>query len=311
MTNYCSRLTHKDRPWEWTPQHDRPVNELKDALVKAPVTAYFDPAKDIEISVDASSVGLAAILSQTDQATGVNHIITYASRSLTETEQRYSQTELEALAIVWACEHLHLYIYGKPATVYTDYKPLVSFFGNPSSKPSSRIERCALRHQLYQLTVYYRKGEGNPADYLSRHPSKRIAAASREEKIAEEYVNYIILASTPKAMTVQEIEKPTNALATLQAVSKAIETGNWYEGTKESSVDAVEFSAWQKVKDELTVAVNPKVILRVTRIAVPKKLQERVVNLAHEGHQGVVKRKSLLREKVLFPGIDKMVKKNV
>ena len=105
--------------------------------------------------------------------------------------------------------------------------------------------------------------------------------------------------------------KPTNALATLQAVSKAIETGNWYEGTKESSVDAVEFSAWQKVKDELTVAVNPKVILRVTRIAVPKKLQERVVNLAHEGHQGVVKRKSLLREKVLFPGIDKMVKKNV
>ena len=88
------------------------MNELKDALVKAPDTAYFDPA---------SPVGLAAILSQTHQETGINPIITYASRSLTETEQRCSQTEREAPAIVWACEHLHLYIYGKPATVYTDH----------------------------------------------------------------------------------------------------------------------------------------------------------------------------------------------
>ena len=84
------------------------MNELKDALVKAPDTAYFDPA---------SPVGLAA----THQETGINPIITYASLSLTETEQRYSQTEREALAIVWACEHLHLYIYGKPVTVYTNH----------------------------------------------------------------------------------------------------------------------------------------------------------------------------------------------
>ena len=182
--------------------------------------------------------------------------------------------------------------------IINPYSPI---FGNPSSKPPPRIERWALRLQPYQLTVHYRKGEGNPADYLSRHTSQRITAASREEKIAEEYVNYIALASTPKAMTVQEIEEATKADVTLQAVSKAIETGNWYEGTKESSVDAAEFSAWQKVKDELTVAVNPKVILRGTRIAIPKKLQERVVNLAHEGHQGVVKTKSLLREKVWFP----------
>ena len=78
MTNYCSRfipdyattteqlrrLTHKDQPWEWTPQHDSAVNELKDALVKALVIAYFDPVKDTELAVNAASpVGLAAILS--------------------------------------------------------------------------------------------------------------------------------------------------------------------------------------------------------------------------------------------------------
>ena len=83
MTNYCSRfipdyatkteplrkLTHKDQPWCWTTEHDRAVNQLKEALSSAPVTAYFDPEKETEISVDASPVGLAAILSQVDPQT--------------------------------------------------------------------------------------------------------------------------------------------------------------------------------------------------------------------------------------------------
>ena len=140
MTNYCSRfipdyatkteplrkLTHKDQPWCWTEEHDHAVSQLKEALVSAPVTAYFDPEKDTDKSVEASPVGLEAIVSQVDPKTGDSHVITHASRSLTATEQRYSQTEREAPAVVWACEHLHLYIYWKPVTVYTDHKPLAS-----------------------------------------------------------------------------------------------------------------------------------------------------------------------------------------
>ncbi|CAB4003078.1 Hypothetical predicted protein, partial [Paramuricea clavata] len=205
MTNYCSRfipdyatktellrkLTHKDQPWEWTSQHDSAVDQLKEAL----------------------SCWTAAILSQVDRKTGTHHIVTYASRSLSETEQRYRQAEREALAVVWACKHLHLYIYGKPVTIYNDHKPLVSIYGNPSSKPPARIQKWALRLQPYQLTVRYRKGEGNPADYLLLHPSKQPTTASREQKIAEEYVNYIT--STPKALTDQEIEEATKADSTL------------------------------------------------------------------------------------------------
>ncbi len=37
-------------------------------------------------------------------------IVAYASRALTDVEKRYSQTEKEALAIIYGVEHFHLYL---------------------------------------------------------------------------------------------------------------------------------------------------------------------------------------------------------
>ena len=71
---------------------------------------------------------IGTILAQKDLVTGDRSIIAYASKSLSETEQRYSQTEREALAVVWGCEYFHLYVYGKPVTVCTDHKPLISIY---------------------------------------------------------------------------------------------------------------------------------------------------------------------------------------
>ena len=86
-----------------------------------------------------------------------------------------------------------------------------------------------------------------------------------------------------------------------------------YEGSQQSGIDldTAVFAAWQKLKNELTVSVNPQVVLRGTSVAVHSKLQQRVVNLAHEGHQGVAKTKALLREKFWFPGVDQMVENKV
>ena len=204
-----------------------------------------------------------------------------------------------------------LYLWQTCHSLHGSQTPSINFWQPKLKTPPPRIERWALRLQPYQITVHYRKGEDNPADYPSRHPSKQFTAVSREEKIAEEYVNYIAITSTPNALTFQEIEEATKTDATLQAVMTAIRTDNWHEGSEQPGIDTADFAAWQKVKDELTASVNPQVILRGTRIAIPKKLQDHVINLAHEGHQGVVKTKSLLREKVWFPGIDKMVEKKV
>ena len=58
-------------------------------------------------------------------------------------------------------------------------------------------------------------------------------------------------------------------------------------------------------KDELST--YGELLLRGTRIVIPKILRDKVVKLAHEGHQGVVKTKYRLRSKVWWPGMDKDV----
>ena len=160
-----------------------------------------------------------------DQATGQKHVVAYASLSLSNTEQRYNQKEREAPAVVWASEYFHLYVYGKPVEVYTDHKALVTIYENPKSKSPAQLERWALRLQPYQHTVRYRKGEQNPADYMSRHPSKQAQPVSRHEEVAQEYISYIGTTTTPKALKLDEIAAATARDSTLQAVITAVRTG--------------------------------------------------------------------------------------
>ena len=52
-----------------------------------------------------------------------------------------------------------------------------------------------------------------------------------------------------------------------------------------------------------------KLVIRGTRLVIPKILQKKVLNLANEGHQGIVKTKQRLRSKVWWPNIDKEAEK--
>ena len=103
----------------------------------------------------------------------------------------------------------------------------------------------------------------------------------------------IALESVPIVLKIQEIEKVSADDEELQVVRGCLASGNW-EGASKSYVC---------VRSELTFIGH--VILRGTRIVIPEKLRERVLRLAHEGHQGIVKMKERLRSKVWWPGVDK------
>ena len=133
--------------------------------------SYFNRAEETEVIVDASPVGLGGLLVQDGK------VISFASRAFSAVESRYSQTEREMLAIVWALEHFHLYLYGSEFTIVTDHKPLLGIF--KSHKPTSaRMDRWKLRLMPYNCHLVYRPGKDdeNPADFMSRHPNHQATA---------------------------------------------------------------------------------------------------------------------------------------
>ena len=66
---------------------------------------------------------MLAVLAQKDpNDQSKRKIVLYASRALTKVEKRYSQVEREALAVVWACERLKMYLIGKEFDLNVDNK---------------------------------------------------------------------------------------------------------------------------------------------------------------------------------------------
>ena len=302
LTHELRQLTKKYTQWSWTERHTECLKKIKEALSRACSLAYFDPNKHTEIHTDAGPVGISAMLSQNGR------IVQFASRALSAVEQRYSQTEREALAITWACEHFHIYIFGAPFTVFTDHKPITSIFNNTRSQLSARIECWVLRTQPYDMTVIYRPGHDNPADYLSHHPT-HLPPSDREQKIAEEYINYILSTSTPKAMTIDEVATEMAKDKTLTTVIQAILTNKWHG--VEDGINKATFHTLHANRAELSLAHKDSIILKGHRIALPEAVQNRAVKIAHAGHQGIVKTMALLREKVWFKNMQPLVEENI
>ena len=196
-------------------------SDLKRRLAQADTLGYFDRTAKTKIITDASPVGLGAVLVQEQK--GENRVISYASRGLSDVERRYSQTEKEALGIVWACERFHVYLYGVDFELWTDHKPL-EFIYSARSRLSARIERWVLRLQPYSFSVKYLPGHMNIADTLSRL-TKIEQAQTRN--VAEKYIRFVANTAAPQAMTTEEIEEESAGDEELEYVRQSIETGNW------------------------------------------------------------------------------------
>ena len=81
------KLTEKTAKFHWTQQCQQAFEELRRKLVTAPVLAFPDYDRPFILNTDASDTGLRAVLSQFDDQ-GKEHVIAYASRTLSKAEQR-------------------------------------------------------------------------------------------------------------------------------------------------------------------------------------------------------------------------------
>jgi hypothetical protein len=161
-------LTKKNKPSKvvWSDRCQRAFDEVKRILSTRPVVQLPDFTKEFIVRSDASSEGIgAALMQQGDD--GLLHPTLFASRKLMDREKRYSAIERECLALVWAVDKFHRYVFGRHFIVETDHRPLT--YLSASKTTSARLQRWALALQEYSFTVTPIAGERNhEADVLSR-----------------------------------------------------------------------------------------------------------------------------------------------
>lgn len=149
----------------WTPEREAAFEAIKTALASRPIVKAPDLEKEYVIRSDASDRGIGAVLMQ--EHDGVLHPVSYASRQLVPRETRYSAIERECLALVWAVEKFHIYVYGTTFVIQTDHQPLS--YLSQAKHLNSRVLRWSLVLQEYSFRVEHIKGSENVgADFLSR-----------------------------------------------------------------------------------------------------------------------------------------------
>ena len=115
--------------------------------------------------MDACTKGLGAVLLQD------GHPVSFASKSLTAAQQNYVAIELEALAVSWAVQKFHHYLYGTLFMLQTNQKPLQAILSKSLVEATPWMQRLLLPTIPYDMAVEYIKDETNfIADCLSRAP---------------------------------------------------------------------------------------------------------------------------------------------
>ena len=128
LTKFSPRLTElaepirelvKEKvPFNWGPEHQELFTMLKKELVRAPILAYYNPGKETVLQTDASTKGLGACLLQDKKP------IYFASKAITETQRGYIAIEIKSLAVAWAVEKFHHFLYRCHFILKTDQKLL-------------------------------------------------------------------------------------------------------------------------------------------------------------------------------------------
>ena len=136
------KLTKVNAKFEWLTEQEKAFKDLKAAITTAPVLIPYHPERETLIICDGSPAGLGGGLFQkTGKEFQPVHCV---SRTLTDTEKRYSQIEREALAAEFTTTRLQMYLLGAPKfKLATDHKPLIPLLHNPTAKLPPRIERLA------------------------------------------------------------------------------------------------------------------------------------------------------------------------
>jgi hypothetical protein len=142
----------KKKPWQWDLIHQQMFDNVKAAIAKETVLAYPDFLKPFEIYTGAPSTQLGAVITQD------NRPIAFFSRKLSKTQQKYSVTKTELLAIVETLKEFKGMLWEQDIKAYIDHKNLTR---DALGLTSDRVYHWRLLLEKYAPEIIYIKGIHN------------------------------------------------------------------------------------------------------------------------------------------------------
>ncbi|GJS06106.1 putative nucleotidyltransferase, ribonuclease H [Tanacetum coccineum] len=215
-----TKLLEKDTPFEFDDECQKAFELLKEKLTCAPVIVSPNWNLSFELMCDASDFAVGAVLGQKD---GKNfHPIYFASKTLNPAQQKYTVTEKELMAVVFAFDKFRSYLILSKTIVHTDHSALKHLFKKQDAKP--RLIRWILLLQEFDIEIKDRKGTENvAADHLSRIENDETSDDSevddnfpgetlmeintKDEPWFADFANYLVADIIPKGMTYQQKNK--------------------------------------------------------------------------------------------------------
>ncbi|GBG83491.1 hypothetical protein CBR_g37204 [Chara braunii] len=146
-----TNLLKKEEQLIWTPECEAALKELKEALT--PVLARPDPTRPFALYTDWQPQAISAVLTQHGKD-GRNHVIEYASKTLSQAQANYEACKGECLAVVWGIQHFRPYLYDQKFVLVTDHQPLLSLRNNTDY--TGTLGRWAVRLQDYDFDIHHR-----------------------------------------------------------------------------------------------------------------------------------------------------------
>lgn len=161
MSKPLSDPLKKAVPFQWTSITEESFQQLKNALVNAPVLAIPDFKKQFVLETDASATGFGAVLMQE------GHPVAYLSKAMCAKNPALSTYEKECMAIIMAVDKWRPYLQHQEIIVRTDHKSLLHL---TEQRVTTKIQQKALLKLMdLKFKIQYKQGISNQAaDSLSR-----------------------------------------------------------------------------------------------------------------------------------------------
>ena len=316
---YYKLFNKKDSEYLWTGTHEQAFQRIKSAVFESTLLSYYDKTKPIFIEVDASGQGLGAVLlqgnvsseelKQASQTDGKylkfrNRLkpIAFASKSLSEAEQRYSNIERELLGVVWAIQHFNHYTFANKINIISDHKPLQPLFsGKALTSCSPRTARLLLKVIDRDVRFFYQQGQSmHLSDPLSRLSSHNTQDGNKEE-VQGLKVNICDITSV-KNVTLDQFKEHTASDEDFKLLKMYV-----MHGWPSAQQDCVEqLRSYFTFKEEISFIDG--LLFKGNRLIVPKALRNKTLQVLHRSHMGITKTQERARTSFYWPGLNTAIK---